>query len=435
MNFNRFTTVLTAVLLLFACKKQDRIVPPPTFSQKVIKQEIDYGKSIELTPEIPANTVSVKWILADSLLSEQKTYTFTADSAGIYLLKAVAYNQSGADTLTYQIQVFGKYADGVIVVNASSEEGYGTLSFIQDKKLYTDILGNADQKLLGKNVISAQLRQQSIYFAAQSGGNYITVLNGETLKPEKLINTSMAKNPAYIHFFDDDAYVTNANRKDRSIYKIDIKNNTITDKLSGLSDVPSIQASALQVGNTLLTINGKEIIAFTPRNGENRTFKSYATYISGVLAGNNNDFWIAVSGGSNSPAFFEHYNNNMELQETITLSNDIKLPRNANISNSGKNSFYWQETGSGKIYRFMLKEKVAEFFVSPIEHGISFTTGVKEQPGTNDVYIAGLTDFMTGEGKVLVFDSRANLLQSFSKVGDTPIDFIFNSKDLYRVKK
>ncbi|UMB61063.1 DUF5074 domain-containing protein [Lutibacter sp. A80] len=434
MKLKLIFSITLFTLVFMSCSEDNSLFAPKILAQKT-NYQLDFEEAIVLNPEIENLTeTTINWLLNDEIVSTEPTYTFLSNSIGENELKLVVENSAGKETLIYNIRVFGKYAEGVFIVSASSENDNGTVGFLKDSIFTSKVfqLENPD-KTLGFDLISGQISDNKLYFVSQSGTNYITVTNAETLKLEETISTSEARNPAYISLVDNDkAYILSAYSSTRLLYNVDFTNAAIQNKIDGISDIPAIQSAVLAIENKLLIADGNSVKEFDTTTESVNEILTFSDNVSGIVTDANNNIWIATE-GRNEEATFVKLNADLSIAETVKLGTDVKLYRNGMLTSANSKYFYWQETSTGNIHRFNNENKTQELFITPFNYNLFFTTALKIHPKTEDIYLAGVTDFFDMSNSVmLIFNEEGQELNKFENIGTAPTDFVFNYKELYQ---
>lgn len=421
-------------LVFTSCSEDNSLFAPKIIAEKT-NYQLDFEEALVLNPEIENLTeTTINWFLNNEIVSTEPTYTFLSNTIGENELKLVVENSAGKETLIYNIRVFGKYAEGVFIVCASSENENGTVSFLKDAIFTSNVfqLENPN-KTLGTDLISGQIIDNKLYFVSQSGTDFISITNAETLKIEETITTSEAKNPAYISLVDDNkGYILSAYSRTRSLYNIDFTNATIQSKIDGISDIPSIQSAVLPIENKLLIADGNSIKELDTATESVSEILTFSDNVSGIVTDSNNNIWIATE-GRNEEATFVKLNDDLSISETVKLGTDVKLYRNGMLTAANSKYFYWQETSTGNIHRFNSENKTQELFITPITYNLLFTTALKIHPKTGDIYLAGVTDFFDMSNSImLIFNEEGEEINKFENIGTAPTDFVFNFKELYQ---
>ncbi|WP_461629063.1 DUF5074 domain-containing protein [Labilibaculum euxinus] len=427
-----FISSLIISFLLLGCSDDDNLTAP-LLADENTKHEMDLGGTVTLQPKIEnAENGSIEWFKNGKLVSIENSYTYKGENAGVDTLKLVVENGAGKESLTYIMQVFGEYSEGVFIIGMSSESNNGTLGFLNEEGFQSNVFqGINPGKVLGNNLLSGRFCDGQIYLVSQVAP-YVSVVNAQTMKINDEILTSEASSPGYIDVAGNNGYVVNTANDARTLHPLN--KGSIGNAIEGISDIPGVKSSILALKEKLLVASGSDLKTVNFDNDEVKTIASYNEKISGIVVDNNGNIWVGTE-GRNEPAKFRMLNENLEVVETVSLDESVKLYRNGVLASAKTKYFYWQETSTGNIHRFNSESKEQEVFVAPMMHGIFFTTAVKEHPVTGDVYIAGAADFMNmDKSKLIVFDSKGEKGKEVENIGESVLDFIFSYKDLYRNK-
>lgn len=421
-------------LVFMSCSEDNTLFAPKILAEKT-NYQLDFEESILLNPEIENLTeTTINWFLNDEIVSTEPTYTFLSNTVGENEIKLVVENSAGKETLIYNIRVFGKYTEGVFIVCASSESDNGTVGFLKNSVFTPEVyqLENPN-KTLGTDLISGQITNGRLYFVSQSGTDYISITNAETLKIEETITTSEARNPAYITLTNNNkGYIVSAYSRTRSLYNIDFTSATIQNKIDGISNIPAIQSAVLAIENKLLIADGNSIKELDTATKSVNEILTFSDNVSGIVTDSNNNIWIATEGRNQEAAFLK-LNEDLSIAETVKLGTGIKLYRNGMLTSANSKYFYWQETSTGNIHRFNIENKTQELFISPINYNLLFTTALKIHPKTGDLYLAGVKDFFDMSNSImLIFNEQGEEINKFESIGTAPTDFMFNFKELYQ---
>ncbi|SZD72015.1 Uncharacterised protein [Candidatus Ornithobacterium hominis] len=410
-----------STLLFVGCSDDDKIHPKVNVTEKHLT--LDFNASTAFESEDKLNR---KWYVGDSFVAESAQYIFKGEKAGNYVISSVRKTNHVTDSLVYHVRVYGKFAEGVLLINSSSKDNSnGEIFFINQND---EISLVEDFKATSEGWVSANSAKKEVYLVAQKSPNYITVLDRETLNVKRLTTTSTAKNPSYLNFYNEQGVVANGSRKDRSFYFWNPTQNEITSAgLEDLTDVPAIQSASLQVGESLLLVSGNHVYQY--KNNKATLFYSAKAYVSGILPDTKGGFYIATQKKDEENAQFIHYDAQFIKIETITLPDSYKLQRNGNIQ-AVKGNFYWQETSSGELMKYDTEKNQFISLDNGYTYGIQLTTVVKENPFTGEIFIAGFSDFITSKGIVVKLNANGELLKIYKDVGYAPVDFIFNDKSL-----
>ncbi|WP_298368990.1 DUF5074 domain-containing protein [uncultured Lutibacter sp.] len=425
--------IMLFTLVFESCSDDDTLFAPKILVDKK-NYQLDLEESILLTPEIENLTeTTINWFLNNELVSTKPTYTFLSNRIGENELKLVVENAAGKETVIYNMRVFGKYAEGVFIVCSSSPNDNGTIGFLKNLEFTPEVyqLENSN-KTLGADLISGQIFNGKLFLVSQSGSDFVSILNSESLQLEQTIKTSEAVNPAFLTIANNNkSYIVSSYRRTRSLYNLNYTEASINNKIDGMSDIPAIQSSVLAIENRLLIADGNSIKELDTTTESVNEILTFSDNVSGIVKDSNNNIWIGTE-GRNEEATFVRLNDDLSIAETVKLGSSIKLYRNGMLTSASSKYFYWQETSTGNIHRFDSESKTQELFLTPINNSILFTTALKVHPKTGAVYIAGVKDFFDMSNSImLVLNEQGEEIIKLENVGTAPTDFIFNYKELY----
>lgn len=424
--------VLTA--MLFACNDDDSVVEE-TLNLSSVSVELTQDDTYLLNAGNTENVMT--WYLDNEVVGEGLTYEYSANAIGDYTVAAVHSANHIKDSIVYAIKVFGKYADGVLVLDSSSEDGNSSeLTFINnnDEVSLQVFQGVNDSQTISSGLVSANATQDNAFLVSQSGDNYITKINRQTLELESVTTTHPATHPrpSYMNFYNNEAVVVNGYYNDRTFYLWnEAETQFSTFSFDEIDDAPAIQSSALQVGDDLFLVSGDSVYRYSDGDNTLVSFYNADAYVSGVLTDNNGGFYIVKQKSNDTNAQFLHYNSSFELSETVEVPATYSIIRNGNI-NEANGHFYWQETSTGELIKYDTETQTYTDLGSGYTMGLQFTTVIKENPFTNEIYVGGYTDFMTSKGMVIKLSATGEVLNTYSEIGYAPVDFIFNTRDLWR---
>ncbi len=432
MKINIFGLGLLMSFFLIGCSDNDDLIAP-SLSDENTQYELDLGQSVTLNPNIENNEIGlIEWFKNNKLVSTESRYIYNGDNAGIDTLILNVENSAGKQSLTYVMQVFGEYSEGVFIVGMSSEAGNGTVGFLNEGGFTPSVFQtNNSGKSLGDNLLCGRFNNGRIYFVSQEAP-FVSVVDAQTMQLKEDVVTSEASAPGYIGLVGTKQYIVNAERGERTLHPLTA--GRVGEAIGGIEDIPGIKSSVRPVADKLLVAAGKSLLVVNNSDNKVDTIASYNETVSGIVADDKGNIWFGTS-GRNETAKLRRLDDKLKVVETVELEAGIKLYRNGVLTSSGSKYFYWMEPSTGNIHRFNCEIKKQELFVSPMMYGLFFTTAIKEHPVTGDVYIAGAADFMNmDKSKLIILNSKAEKLKEYDSVGESVLDFVFSYKDLYRIK-
>lgn len=423
--------LMLALLLIsvFGCKKEKiTTVSFPDDINTSVRAKAQ--EPLELKPQMTGTAAAYEWIEDGKVVGTQSSYVFTKQEKGDYELTFKATNKAGTTTLIYKIKVVGKYADGILLLSNTNQTGNGAdISFLDEKeKLNPNVfsLENNGTKF-PLSTVSAFRYGSQLYVAAAETPN-IQVVDDETLK---LANVSMSntsvRSVSYFATTDGKTgYVIGGTGSKRGLYTVDLTAKTIAGTL--LTGTASAALIPLTVyNNAYVTPVLKKLVSI--KAGVLQTLFTYPENVAGIVKTSNKQIWMGISKGSSANAKMVRLNENLEVQETIDLPSDLSLSQTGEmISAGGINEFiYWQETGTGEIYRFNATTKKTELFAYPSQNeGAGFLTAWKVNPRTGELYVIdakSTSDNLASD--LLIYGVDKKLRKKIADVGYQVKDVIF----------
>ena len=299
-------------------------------------------------------------------------------------------------------------------------------AFVYTPDVYTSLNGDA---------LSMHNFNDKLYLVNQSGPNFITQLDDETLQEDRVVATSEMDNPSNLLMYSEDNGLVvgssgSGRRKKYLLAHVDM-NTGISEAIDDISEdmLPSNSALLLDNNNVLIA-DGNELKAMDILSKEISVLHEFSETISGIVRDADDVIWIATEKRTEKASFVK-LNADYSIAETVTVEDEsINLYKNSILIMS-KNSYYayWSESNSGKIYRFNTSTKTLEEFCTPLFDGVMLTTLVKEHPLTKKVYVLGLEDYFDTEKSVLsIYNEDNSLFKTIKEVGNSPIDIFFSDK-------
>ena len=421
--------LMLALLLIsvFGCKKEKiTTVSFPDDINTSVRAKAQ--EPLELKPQMTGTAAAYEWIEDGKVVGTQSSYVFTKQEKGDYELKFKATNKAGTSTLIYKIKVVGKYADGILLVSNTNQAGNGAdISFLDEKEKLTPNVFSLENNgtKLPLSTISAFRYGSQLYVTAAETPN-IQVVDDETLKLANIsISNTNVRSISYFATTDGKTgYVIGGTGSKRGLYTVDLAAKTIAGTL--LTGTASSALIPLTVyNNVYITPVLKKLVSI--KDGVLQTLFTYPENVAGIAKTSNKQIWMGVSKGSSANAKMVRLNENLEVQETIDLGTDLLLPQNGELIASGAHEYiYWQETSTGKFYRFNTNTKKEELFVYPTNDGAGFITAWKVNPRTGELYIIdskSTTENLPSD--LLIYGVDKKLRKKIANVGYQVKDVIF----------
>lgn len=226
--------LLSFVLVLSSCSKDNLTLPEPEASITLpdgSSPSGDVNLAIGGTATFSAKcenveAASYQWYLDGVLKGTAKTYTFTAETPGTYVvsLKVLNADQVAGEEASLTVVVSGPYRNGTYFLmegNMSSENG--SICFVDGNgTYYANPYGEANLNSEGKPTAPGNVLQDmfiykdNVYFITQNGtsqgqGARLVIADAQTLKAKKLITGSIDDSdvwPQHIVVIDENkAYI------------------------------------------------------------------------------------------------------------------------------------------------------------------------------------------------------------------------------------
>ena len=320
-------------------------------------------------------------------------------------LTAVSCNRDEADAIIPA----EKHENGILVAN---EGKYGTpnagLSYISRgfSSIKNDIYKNTNGENLGDVLQHVNFHNGEAYLVVNNS-NKIIVTDRYTFQKKTEI-TQDIKNPRYITFVGNQAYVTNSTYGgEQSVTIYNTENNSLIKKIPSTDVVERIvtagtnvfvQNASFGTGNKLTIISStSNNVAGTitvPNGAINKTI-SY-----------NSDVYVIAGKATEADSYIYKYNSSGNLTSTVTLTG-IKNANNIEIDNG--NIYFTAGTG---VYSMELSSSTAPS--SPIfsvaENGYSTLYGFNVIDGL--IYISDANGF-TEASKVSIHTPSGTILKTF----------------------
>lgn len=421
--------LMLALLLatVLGCKKEKN--HPVSFADDInTSVRVKVQEPLELKPQMTGIATTYEWIEDAKVVGTQSSYVFTKQDKGDYEITFKATNKAGSTSLTYKIKVVGKYADGILLVSNTNAAGEAAdISYLDEKEKLTPnvfSLENSGKKLT-LNAISAFRYGNQLYITSSNTPN-IQVVDEETLKLSNIeVSNSSIRNISYFATTDGKTgYVVGGASSKRGLYAVDLTAKTIAGTL--FTGTASAALVPIKVhNNAYITPVLKKLVSI--KDGTLQTLFTYPENVAGIVKAANKQIWMGISKGSSANAKMVRLNENLEVQETIDLGTDLLLPQNGELITSGNNEYiYWQETSTGKFYRFNTATKKEELFVYPTDDGAGFITAWKVNPRTGEMYIIdskSTTDNLPSD--LLIYGLDKKLRKKIAGVGYQVKDVVF----------
>ena len=379
--------------LLFSCNDDDYIPTPPEV--KIECMSGDFSMAAEDTLYLKANVISplettLEWKVNGESVSTDSVLVFTKNEPRQYNILLTAVNADGEASALASVEVYGKYKHGTFVLSEGTWGQGGRLLFISPKGVVTDTVYRKENNgnRLGEYSQDLFIFNKKMYIVSQNGGNdggFLTVLNAETLKQERVFQEELkgkVATPTHVAVLSDD-----------DIYLLGIKGITRFNPTTG--ETALIKGSNGVRKNTMAVVNGK-IFAAKAKNllvieaGKDSisTAIPFDANISGVLRSHDKNVWVSTADGKISKVNATDYSI-IKTNET-GLTSQLAASFAANPSITAKGDTLYVSGLTTKIYRHVFSTGETTLMVDAKEMvedaGIVYNT-CAVHPKTGEVYL------------------------------------------------
>ncbi|MFB6454684.1 DUF5074 domain-containing protein [Chitinophaga sp. Hz27] len=258
LNKSLFLLALMATVV-FSCKKNDD-VPGPKITSTGTKDTIAFGSSITYRPQFSnKNGLSFQWTTNGAPVSTDSVLQFGSNAHGDFHIVLTAKNQTGIDSIVYNLHVNGKYENGFLMVQ---EGQYGVTngdlayySYDSNKVIQNIYKTENPDKNLGPNTSTLQFASifnGKVYMVAKVGGPLV-VTDAYTMKETGRI-TALPQDEGHAFVGVDNA--RGLLSAVDGIYPVNLSTLTLGAKLAGITSA---------AGDMLLV--DKYIFALTQADG------------------------------------------------------------------------------------------------------------------------------------------------------------------------
>ncbi|MET0243164.1 MAG: DUF5074 domain-containing protein [Flavitalea sp.] len=228
--------LLTGLITITGCRKDDVSLPQPEITDNGMlngKDSIVVGESITIHPKINNRTsTAYEWSVNGVAKSTDSVFVFQTDSAGDYKINYIAVNPTGRTSFEYAIHVWGKYEQGVILIN----EGWfghdnGNVNFFRYGKDTVEQMiykGANPGKELGVTSQHGAVFNNKLYIVSKQGPFVAT--DAKSLKETGRIENMPADGRAFAGVDATTGIISTSD----GIYKVNLTNFTIGAKVAGV---------------------------------------------------------------------------------------------------------------------------------------------------------------------------------------------------------
>lgn len=396
-NLNIVLFFLFVMLLGLSSCSSDNSLQLPEVNIGSLSKFQDHSVSIpqdevlSLSAEVKSQLTITKisWKVNGMEKASTAKFDFSASEVGSYKIVLSVTNEDGMTADSVNVTVYGKYRDGVFVLNEgnmTSENGF--LTFISPKGEVTDsVYYKVNGSSLGNVTQSLFIADKKMYIISQNGNRMngdgmLVVADAETLKKIAAYNDELADLswPTHVAVVGNDVYL----RDNKGVYLF----NPITKQLSFIQGTDGALKNAMAVVKDKIFVPGNKAI-FVLQNGALVKTITMPGSVSGVIKSSDGNIWASCT---TTPAQIAKINSADYTITTNELPADVKISAGwgatPGISAKG-DSIYFSNAGP-KVYRHIFSKKQTDFLtdVSPlIEHFGMLYNNLTVNPSNGDIYI------------------------------------------------
>lgn len=197
---------------------------------------LELGESSIFAPEVtPSEGVSYQWTLNDELVGNEAKYEFLANEIGDFSIYLEVSSITCHKVLVYHVKVKGLYENGLFVVNEGwyGHEG-GSVNFFDfetndfDFKIFQN---QNSEKELGITTQYACIEDSKLYLVSKEG-SHLVVTDVNSMKEIARVSLPGSEQARAFTLAEESlGFISTSD----GIYKVDLTDYTIGDKLEGLS--------------------------------------------------------------------------------------------------------------------------------------------------------------------------------------------------------
>lgn len=301
----------------------------------------------------------------------------------------------------------GAYENGIVIVNEGNfGKPNGDISFVDNSltKVGNNIYKATNNEDLGDVIQNIGFNGSDVYIVANNS-NKVIVADRYTMK-KKLELTAQIKQPRYITFAGNKAYITNNSTKSVSVYNTQnysfVKNINIdytVERIVTAGNNIFVQNAAYGSGNKLTIINSVD-------NNVNHTFSVPKGNIQKTISYKGSVYVITGKSGEKDSQIYQ-YGSTGNLQKTITLEG---ISNAKNLAIDQDNIYFTSGTG---VYTMPLSSTTApkEPVFNVTNNSWSTLYGFDVIDGK--IYTADAKGF-TQSSEVTVYSPKGEVLKTFT---------------------
>ncbi|MCE4565537.1 DUF5074 domain-containing protein [Maribellus sp. CM-23] len=423
-------------ITLLSCSDDDPILPnPPSANIKSLGggEEIAQNDTLYLIAEINSSEEAThSWLIDNQVVEAGDTLAFVSGEVGNHEIVLKASNAGGEYSTTFSVSVFGKYRDGVWVLNEGNMTSEnGTLIFISSKGVATDsVYQKVNGSELGNSTQDLFIADGKMYIMAQNGDRaggdgMLVVANAETLEKEVAYSNAELEAlswPTHVAVVGNSAYI----RDNAGVYLLNLESKELT----------FVDGTSGAMKNRMAVVNGKVFVpagkkVFVLQDGQLKGEIELPGTLSGIVRSADDKLLVSCNGTPSYVLKIDPADNSTIQQNEVA---DVRISAgwgaSPAIGAKGDTVYF---SSSTKIYRHILETGETKEMTDVKNHienaGIVYNNlGV--HPISGEVYFNTIKgyglDFLINDITVFNFSSETPVLvKDFKDYTNFPAGIFF----------
>lgn len=286
-------------VIFSACEDDNNPIPAPKV--KIVSTDGSFAVAQEDTLILKAQLdnplqTTLSWTLNGEEVFTDSIYKFVASEIGNFQIGLTALNEGGETKANASIEVYGKYKYGTFVLSegAMGKEP-GSIDFISPKgKVTNNAYELENGETLGSISQDIFIKNHKMYIVSQNGGDFITVVNAETLKKEKGFQdelTGKVYAPTHIAILDEnDIYLRDNNGVKRF--------NPSTGEVTFIEGTKGARKNTMAVakGKVFASVKNTVVVIEKGEDAITNTIE-FEGEVSGVIKSSDDNLWVSDRNG------------------------------------------------------------------------------------------------------------------------------------------
>lgn len=370
-----------------------------------------------------ASATEFKWLVDGEKISSDSVFKFVPKEVKDYTITLVAINAGGESLSRVNLQVYGKFRDGVFVLNEGNMTSEnGSLVFISPQGTVTDSayykvngtqLGNTAQDLFianGKIYIISQNGKKNAVGTGFDNDGMLIVANAETLKKVSTYNDELSTLswPSHVAVTGSDNVFI---RDNKGVYLF----NTSAKQLKLIKGTSGASKNRMAViGDKVFSPSSKTVLVMQADKDSIVKKIEFTSTVTGVQKSSDGNLWVSCS-GSPSKIIKVNPSTYATIKENSVTEISIGAGWGATPAFSAKGDTLYFSNASTKIYRHVFASGKTDFMVDAktmVEDAGIVYNNLAVHPVSGEVYL----NTIKGYG----LNYLVNNISVFSLSGATP---------------